>query len=655
MLKNRGIALKLILLSVSATAFIFLSVLGYSYFFSRKMIEKNVEVSARNLATATVNMIESTLNSVEKIPENAVCFLQERNVERRDMVRLLYALMKTNPEMHGASIALEPNIHQKSIGRFAPYLYRVGEGLGFADHAGNKSDYALNDWYQIPKELERPDWSEPYYDEGANAVLTSTYSVPFYREANGKRDFAGVITADISLEKLQDIVASIRILQSGYAFLISQNGMVVTHPQKDLIMNASIFGLAEQERDEELRELGRRMIRKGSGFAPVKAGVFGKESLMYYAPIPSNGWSLAVLFPRDELMADVRRFSAIVAVLMIVGLSALSFAIVLIARSITRPLTQMANAVENMGGGNLDVQLPAVRSLDEVGVLAKAFDEMRLSLKKHISELTETTAAKERIESELKIAHHIQMSILPKIFPAFPSRDDIDIYALISPAKEVGGDFYDFFFVDDTRISLVIADVSGKGVPASLFMAVTKTLVKAKTTVDSTPGQVLTRVNRELCQGNDENMFVTIFFAILDLSTGEFSYANGGHNPPLLLRTGGEVRFIEGANDPMVGVIEGASYTTRSLLLGAGDWVCMYTDGVTEAMDKAGQLFGEKRLMEHVTGLKKRSVEERIKSVNEEVERFSAGAPQADDITIMAIQFNGCHPAPVSSDGQGRD
>ncbi len=638
---NRGIALKLILLSVSATAFIFLSVLGYNYFFSRKMIEKNVEVSAGNLAMATVNMIEVNLNSVEKIPENVVCFLQERDVEPRDMIRLLYALMKSNPEMHGAGIALEPNVYRKSVGRFAPYLYRIGDGLGFADLAANKSDYLLNDWYQIPKELERADWSEPYYDEGANSVLTSTYSVPFYTERDGKRRFAGVITADVSLEKLQEIVASLRVLKSGYAFLISQNGMMVTHPKKELIMNETIFGLAEQEKDEKLRELGRRMIRKGSGFVPVGARVFGKESFMYYAPIPSNGWSLAVLFPRDELMADVRRFSAIVAVLVIVGLSALSFAIVLIARSITRPLTDMANAIENMGGGNLDVRLPAVRSRDEVGVLAKAFDEMRLSLKKHIRELTETTAAKQRIESELKIARQIQMSILPKIFPPFPDRKDVDIYAVISPAKEVGGDFYDFFQIDATRICFVIGDVSGKGVPASLFMAVTKTLVKARATTGSTPGQVLTRVNQELSEGNDENMFVTIFIAILDLSTGELSYANGGHNPPLLVLKEGEVTFIKGADNPVVGVIEGVNYTTKSVLLQTGDWLCMYTDGVTEAMDETGQFFGEKRMVEHIMGLKKGSLKEKIQSLKEEVERFAEGVPQADDITIMAVQFGG--------------
>jgi sigma-B regulation protein RsbU (phosphoserine phosphatase) len=652
-LRNRGLAFKLILLTVAASGFIFLSVFGYNYVFSKKLIEKHVEESARNLVMATVNNIEISLRSLQKVPQNAVCFVQDRDLEPKEITRLLHELLKANPDIYGSTIAIEPHVYKKNMGRFAPYLYRLEEGLAFTDLSTGKGDYALNDWYQIPKELERPDWSEPYF-EGANDTLMSTFSVPLFKEHDGKRRFAGVITADISLEKLQDIVASLRILNTGYAFVISQNGMVVTHPKKEWIMNETIFGLAEQEGDEQLRALGKRMLKRESGFVQMRAGVFGKESWMYYAPIPSNGWSLAVLFPRDELMADVRRFGIIVAVLIAVGLLSLSFTIVLIARSITKPLSRMADATESIAAGDLDVELPVTQSGDEVGMLTRAFDKMRLSLKEHIRVLTETTAAKQRIESELNIAHDIQMSILPKIFPPFPDRHDIDIYATIEPAKEVGGDFYDFFFIDDTHICVVIADVSGKGVPASLFMAVTKTLIKAKTTAKSIPGEVLTRVNAELSEGNDTNMFVTVFLSILDLATGDFSYANGGHNPPLLIQQEGGVTFIEGSGEPIVGVLEGINYRTKTLRLKNGDRVCMYTDGVTEAANEHDELFGEKRMVAFITVFKNHTLEDEIRGLKEEVSRFAANVPQADDITILGLQFNGRDQLPPEN-GAARD
>ncbi|OPY68241.1 MAG: Phosphoserine phosphatase RsbU [Syntrophorhabdaceae bacterium PtaU1.Bin034] len=641
MVRNRGIAFKLILLFVSVSGFIFLCVLGYGYFFSRKMIEKNAEESAKNLALATVNRIETNLRALQKIPYSIKYLIELHDPEPKKLMPLLQTMVKNNREVYGCAVAFEPFASPKNLSAFSPYFYKIGDGLGFTDLGNSKAAYFLSDWYQIPKELDRPDWSEPYYAEASSGVLMSTYSVPFYKYKDGASRFAGVVTADISLEKLQEIVSSLKILHTGYAFLISQNGMIVTHPKKELIMNETIFGLAEEAGDERLRQLGRRMIRGESGFIPLGAGILGKECFMYYAPIPSNDWSLAVLFPRSELMADVKKYSVIMAILMVVGLSSLSFAIVLISRSITGPLRRMAEVTERMAEGDLDAELPVIRSGDEVGVLAKAFEQMRVSLKEYIRKLTETMAAKQRIESELKIAHDIQMSILPKMFPPFPDRPEFDIYAVIEPAKEVGGDFYDFFFVDDTHICLIIADVSDKGVPASLFMAVTKTLIKAKAGVGSTPGEILTRVNQELSKDNDTNMFVTVFFAILDVVTGEVNYANGGHNPPVIMRRDGTVTFMESAKNPMVGVIEGVHYTTLRLALGPGEAILMYTDGVTEAINGSGHLFGEERLIEEVRRLSDRSLEGTIKGLKDAVGRFSTGVPQSDDITIMGILFSG--------------
>lgn len=649
MFRNRGIAFKLIALVATAGGFIFLCVFGYSYLFSRRTIEKNIEESARNLALATVSRIEASLRSVQKIPLNARYLVESRPLDRAALVDLLLNLAENNQDIYGAAVAFEPGKGKNERG-FAPYVYRKDRTIALTELASERIDYPLADWYQIPRELSQPEWSEPYYGEGQGKILRSTYSVPFYVTAKEQRRFGGVIAVDISLERLQDIVSSVKVLRTGYAFLISQNGTVVTHPRKELIMNATIFGMAEEAGDAGLRELGRRMIKGASGLAPLGPGPLGPASLMYYAPIPSNNWSLAVVFPVAELMSDVRRFNGIAAILAVAGLAALSGAVILIARSITRPLRAMVQATGRIAEGDLDAPLPVRMSGDEVGTLTKAFEDMRVSLKQYIGRLTETTAAKQAIESELKVARDIQMEIIPKKFPTFPEGTGVDIHAWIEPAREVGGDFYDFFFLDRSRLCAVIADVSDKGVPASLFMAVTKTLIKAKAALETAPGDVLTAVNEELAAGNGTNMFVTVFFAVLDIETGELLYANGGHNPPVLIRRDGTAGPVEKTGNPVVGVIEGIEYRTGQLILYPGDTLFMFTDGVTEAVNRGGELFGDERLLKEVSAAADPSPASRVAAVRNALARFSEGAPQADDITILAVRYAG----PLQSEHTGQ-
>ncbi|HSB32211.1 MAG TPA: PP2C family protein-serine/threonine phosphatase, partial [Candidatus Sulfobium mesophilum] len=244
-------------------------------------------------------------------------------------------------------------------------------------------------------------------------------------------------------------------------------------------------------------------------------------------------------------------------------------------------------------------------------------------------------------ESELMIARDIQMSILPKKFPPFPHREEFDIYALINPAREVGGDFYDFFFVDDEHLCFVIGDVSGKGVPASLFMAVAKTLIKAISSKGIAPGEILTRVNRELSQENDSCMFVTIFCGLLNTTTGEIFYANGGHNYPFILRKQNEVTWLEGYGGLVVGAMEHTVYETGQTTLQPGESIFLYTDGVTEAVDTKEELFSDDRLRTKITLLQGRPPKEVISRVAEEIAQFSHNMPQADDITMMMVRFYG--------------
>jgi sigma-B regulation protein RsbU (phosphoserine phosphatase) len=641
-MKRRGIAFKLTIFIMTGITLIFSLIFGYNYLYSRRILLKNVGDNARNLALATTNRIDKILRSIEVATTNLASFLQQGTYkEKQELLDLIRSFVECNPEIYGSTVAFEPYAYDKESLYFSPYFYKSKGETKFTYIGGEGYHYFHWTWYQIPKELNRPVWSEPYYDEGAGNIIMCTYSVPLSKTVSGKKNFLGILTADISLEWFQEIVSSIQIFESGYGFLISRNGTIVTHPSKDLIMNETIFSVAEARKDVHLREIGREMIKGESGFIPFTSIVTKHKCWMAYCPVSSTGWSLAAIYPQDELMADVVNLNRTVVLLFLFGFFLLLGVIVFNARSITKPLRTLARGTRVISTGNLDAEFPPIKSKDEVGSLAESFVYMKNSLKKHIQDLTETTAAKERIESELKIAREIQMSIIPKIFPPFPDRPEFDIYATIKPAKEVGGDLYDFFFTDNDNMCFMIGDVSGKGVPASLFMAVTKTLFKANTGAGISPDEILTRLNNELAQDNESCMFVTIFCGILNTKTGEVLYSSAGHNPPLILRRGNEAEYLDTPSGIAVGVKEDLSFQTEKLRLAPGEFLFMYTDGVTEAADLKENLFSEERLQKELTALRQKTIQEMVLGLMQKIDDFAQGTPQADDITMMALKYFG--------------
>lgn len=249
-----------------------------------------------------------------------------------------------------------------------------------------------------------------------------------------------------------------------------------------------------------------------------------------------------------------------------------------------------------------------------------------------------TEADKELIEGELKVAREIQMSIIPKIFPAFPEREEFDIHGILEPAKEVGGDLYDFFLLDDEHLCFTIGDVSGKGVPASLFMAVTKTLIKATADINMTPDEILAKVNDNLCRDNDSGMFVSEFLGILHIPSGEVLYSNGGHNPPYIVHPGGSLRVLEKTAGIALGVLEGADYGLSRVKLNRDDILVLYTDGVTEAMNKSGELMGEEHFKKVLGTLDSGAARDLTEGILTAVNDYAGGARQSDDITILAIK-----------------
>jgi phosphoserine phosphatase RsbU/P len=645
---RRTIAARLIFTTVLGASLVFALALGIVHLRAREIIEAKVAESARNLAQGSLNRVEAVLDSVAKVTEGLAGALETGDLSERDIETLLRRAVEGNPEIFGAAVAFEPEVLSGANRRYAPYYYRSGGKIAFA-RLDKTVDYPLQDWYQIPRELGRPEWSEPYFDHGGGNTLMAAMSFPFYTGAGEKRRVKGVVTADIALDWLSDAIGAIKVLDTGYAFLLSRNGTVVAHPVPERIMNETIFSLAEARGDRGVREVGRRMVRGETGFVPY-ANHAGVLSRLYYAPVPSTGWTLAIVFPEAELFADIRRLTFTVAGIAAAGLLLLAGIVREAARSITQPLSALAMATKEISEGKFDAPFPSSSALDEVGTLSRAFSAMTVALREHIRRLVDATSARERIEGELRAAHDIQMSILPKMPPQSPS-DKFELSAFLAPAKEVGGDFYDFFEIDTDRLCLVVADVSGKGVPAALFMAVAKTLIKAKARSGRGAAEILAEVNDEIARDNEQNMFVTVFCGVLDLNTGELTYANAGHNPPLLLSQGAAPIFLPVNRQPALGVMDGVSYRDQKIILADGDRLLLYTDGVTEAANLEGDFYTEERLISEANRLTACDVRTAVEETVASVHAFANGAEQADDITVMLLEYRG-RRVPESPSGE---
>ena len=452
-----------------------------------------------------------------------------------------------------------------------------------------------------------------------------------------------------------------RIVQVGYnaAFLQQlRQRMGLTRLVNQLVSEGSVIAIrvldknmitvdyAERLRDDKLPEPTesdlvnlRKLVSEGRTESHLE-GLLLKVA----APIGEEGGELKggailVTLPTDRMQAAIRsetRLATAVSGLVLLFGSVIG---VFGARSISRPIADLIDMTRRIAGGDFTQRID-IRAKNEIGVLAASFNGMTRRLAESIEHLKETTAAKERIESELKIAHEIQMSMVPKIFPAFPERSEFDIFATLVPAKEVGGDLYDFFFLDDDRLCFAIGDVSGKGVPASLFMAVTKTLFRATAGNGGTPGEILARLNAEICRDNESCMFVTFFCAILNIRTGQVDYSNGGHNLPYYLHHSG-VTPLENSGGRALGVVEQSPYISGRMVLSPGEALLLFTDGVTEAMDSRERLYSDQRLEQFLANNRGSSPRQIIGDLVSDVRHFAGAAPQSDDITALALLYVG--------------
>lgn len=613
-----------------ATTVFTLTLLG-NYHSARNFVRTESIEHAQVALDNTILQIDQVLNSVEIAVQNLSWVVGDKLDSPDYMYELTTQMLRTNPHVVGSAIAFEPDYYPEKGQMYSPYSYRDGSLISTKQLGTENYDYHYMDWYQIPKLLGQPYWSEPYYDKGGADVIMTTYSYPLF-DADG--NLYAIFTADISLEWFADKVESIKPYPRSFNLMIGRGGTFLVHWEKDYILRETLFASERSIVNKNLVDMAHRMVDGERGMMSYK--LQNEDFYLFYAPVKATGWSVAVACLHSDVFAAVGGLRNMVVAIMAVGLLLLTCFCYFTIRRLTLPLVRFADSANQISCGNFMASLPRIKGRDEMKTLHDSFDSMQKSLVTYIDELKRTTASKERIESELRIAREIQLGMVPKIFPPFPERSDIDVYAKLIPAREVGGDLYDFF-IEDNKFYFIVGDVSGKGVPASLVMAVTCRLFRTIAVRFSTPSEIMSALNDTLAEKNDSNMFCTAFLGIFDLQSGHLHFCNAGHNAPVRIASGARMMEIQ-PNIPL-GVFAGFPYQGQECVLSGGDSLFLYTDGVTEAENVNKELYTDARLLALLAENGGGTSADMVGCLLSDVAHHAQGTEQSDDITVMCFKY----------------
>ena len=631
------------------------------------MYEKSLQVTEKDVRRVLSDVYVGATNHVPEI---------EANLDHPDKLHnIMQRVVELNPHIRSCGLSFIADYYPQKGHWFCPYAVKDEDGKIECSTIGDsKHDYLNAAWFTEALEADSSYWSKPFMDSRDTITPLVSYMVPIHNK-QGKT--VAILGADMSLYKFSgrlmrglslkgdtvhvsytrgeqdddNSANSFRTLKEqlgSFYFIIDHDGTYIAHPDSGYVIRKNYFELAKATNDTIDDYVGRQMVAGKEGIFKDKEDngchfdffdLESSEVYMFYMPIEHTNWSIAMAVARYSIDALAIGFGFIF--LILIGLALLVVRLVgrFVAKRVTRPLGQLAASADEVAKGNFNAPLPQLKHYDEIHLLRDSFEEMQHSLTHYIDELKDTTASKAAIENELKVAHDIQMSMLPKTFPPYPERDDIDIYGSLTPAKDVGGDLFDFY-IRNEKLFFCVGDVSGKGVPASLVMAVTRSLFRNISAHVAEPDEIVRTLNNAMAEGNDTNMFVTLFVGVLDLATGLLEYCNAGHNYAMLI--GNLVSTLPCDPNLPIGVMPDMTFTRQQLTIEPETTIFLYTDGLNEAEDPNHVLFGVQRIIRIAELMVKEGKNDPTTIINEMIEgvhRFVDDAEQSDDMTILAIKY----------------
>ncbi len=572
---------------------------------------------------------------------NTAPFIEE-NLDNPDrMYDLMNRILKLNPYMRSCGIYFVEGYYPQKGRLFAPYASRRDSIINESQNASDQgNDYVKAEWFKEAISTKEGYWAKPFLDNDSAKSPLVSYLMPIH---DRQHRTVAVLGVDLSLAWLNEKIQPTRALHwenskiwnpehQMYFFMTDSTGTLLIHPDTKRLV---VENMQPYINDED-KSWGHLSIADSREEEKVVEGV---KTLLCTQVVKYTNWKICIVIPQLFIDAVGYAVAGIAIMFILMGMLVVYFFGRRSIKKAVKPLNQLATTADEVAKGNFNTVLPTLKSHDEIHHLRDSFVQMQQSLTCYVEDLRLATAQKAAIENEMKVAHDIQMSMLPKTFPPYPERNDLDIYGTLTPAKGVGGDLFDFY-IRDEQLFFCIGDVSGKGIPASLYMAVTRSLFRNISQHVSRPDHIVNALNQAQSEGNDTNMFVTLFVGVLDLKTGKLCYCNAGHDAPLLL--GREVTLLPCECNLPIGVIADFTFEQQEITLERPSTIFLFTDGLNEAENINHAQFGDERIKNIADSLIANGLQEPmqvIRHMTDAVHTFVGTAEQSDDLTMLAIEI----------------
>ena len=644
---NKSVAIRTTIMVLGIVTIIMLVGGIWQMNYTRRIVAEETHRQAGRSMENAIKVIDNRISNVETAVKTAASYAYMMAPHEILANTLLQRLIEANEDIAAVTLMYKADYFPQHGRYYAPTISRdpVSGEMTEDEIGGPENDFCYletdSNWIYTNK-LDEGYWCLPYIDSMSTKRAMVSYSVPLHDEQG---ETYAILCADVDLRWVRNIVEGAKPYDYSEVFILGRDSQFVSHPDLKWIQSTNAIYQLKKKKSEDAYHLANKMLNWEKGVDTVSdlslftSGTSTKNNenfLVFYAPVSKVQWSVCFTIPESKVMEQPNRLRLHMLILLIILLLTIGIVLKTVIHSQLFPLRTLANSASEVAKGDFNAELPTINSQDEIRELRDSFENMQISLTQYIDQLQKTTASKAMIEGELHIASDIQMSMLPKVFSPFPDHEELDIYGQLKPAKAVGGDLFDFYFRDN-RLFFCIGDVSGKGVPAALVMAVTQAQFRTISTHETNPNIIIRRINDAMADGNDSNMFVTLFVGVLDLGNGHLTYCNAGHDAPLLIGDKGIGLLPCDANLP-VGVMSGWEFTLQETEIDAQTTIFLYTDGLTEAEDINHQQFQEERIHE-VAQASSNVPKSLIENMTKTVHSFVGEAEQSDDLTMMAIKY----------------
>ena len=574
---------------------------------------------------------------------NTAPFIED-NLDNPDkLYDIMEGMISKNSRIRSCGISFVANYYPQKGRWFCPYAVRRDSTIERLTIGSKDHDYLKAEWFQEAVAKDSAYWAKPFFEDHNEETPLMSYLVPIH---DRQQRVVAILGVDMSLKWFSDKLMLYNRSRTDssewadddynlYYFVVDSAGTFLAHPDSRRIGHDIFQNHVTDDPDGFCKHM---LTDRRNDTDDGELSIGGIENSVIYRPVKYTTWTVGLVLPKLMIEVLSYLFGGFMLFFIVIGILVVLFSGRRTIRKSVKPIKLLAQSADEVAKGNFNTLLPELNSRDEIHQLRDSFAKMQLSLSQHIEQLKSTTAEKASIESELKVAHNIQMSMLPKTFPPYPERNDIDIYGQVAPAKAVGGDLFDFY-IRDEKLFFCIGDVSGKGVPASMFMAVARSLFRNVSAHVSEPHIIAKALNDSMSEGNEMSMFVTMFIGVLDLQTGLLRYCNAGHDAPLLIGQGVGVLPCE-SNLP-IGLMDW-EFVPQETTIASGTTIFLYTDGLNEAENSQHQQFGEEQILQLAEEqLVKGECQPMplIQRMSAAVHFFAGAAEQSDDLTMLAIQY----------------